>query len=141
MILRAAREFDLAIDPDTVRLFAEKARAISADVSDGYSAGHDHEIELEDEARDAYRDDGLAEEEEEDLTAEELRELIADLNVDETADLVALAFVGRGDFSADEWADAQAAARQRGNIRIAAYLMGMPMLGEWLEAGLEAIGA
>lgn len=141
MILRADREFDLAIDPDTVRLFAEKARAISADVSDGYSAGHDHEIELEDEARDAHRHDGLAEEEEEDLTAEELRELIADLNVDETTDLVALAFIGRGDFSADEWAEAQSAARQRGNRRIAAYLMGMPMLGEWLEAGLEAIGA
>ncbi|MGO4835197.1 DUF3775 domain-containing protein, partial [Rhizobiaceae sp. 2RAB30] len=85
--------------------------------------------------------DGLAEEEEENLTEEELRELIDDLNIDEAAELVALAWVGRGDYDAAEWADAVAEARQRGNKRTSSYLLGLPMLADYLEEGLEAIGA
>lgn len=135
------REWDLTIDPDTVRLFVLKAKAISAAVNEDYQDGGEHEIELDDQTHDGHHHDGLAEEEEEDLTAEELRELIGDLNVDEAAELVALVWVGRGDYDADEWAEAVAEASRRGNRRTASYLLGMPMLGEWLEAGLEAIGA
>ena len=41
------------------------------------------------------------------LTEEELKELIDDLNVDEAADLVAITWVGRGDFEAAEFEQAQ----------------------------------
>lgn len=75
------------------------------------------------------------------LTEEELRELINDLNVDEAAELIALAWVGRGDYDASEWKDAVRAARERTNKRTAKYLLGMPLLADWLEEGLEAIGA
>jgi hypothetical protein len=88
-----------------------------------------------------HHHDGLAEESSDNLTEEELRELIDDLNVDETAELVALVWVGRGDYDAAEWADALAAARERANKRTAKYLLGMPLLADWLEEGLEAIGA
>lgn len=71
----------------------------------------------------------------------ELRELINDLNVDEAAELIALAWVGRGDYDASEWADAVTAARERANKRTAKYLLGMPLLADLLEEGLEAIGA
>lgn len=136
------REWDLAIDPDTVRLFVLKAKAISAALSDDYRAGSEHEVELDDQSHDGHHHDGLAEEESEDLTARELRALIGDLNVDESAALIALAWIGRGDFDAAEWADAVAEAQERGAGRKAArYLMGMPMLGDWLEEGLEAMGA
>lgn len=136
------REWDLAIDPDTVRLFVLKAKAISAALSDDYRAGSEHEVELDDQSHDGHHHDGLAEEESEDLTARELRALIGDLNVDESAALIALAWIGRGDFDATEWADAVAEAQERGAGRKAArYLMGMPMLGDWLEEGLEAMGA
>ncbi len=133
-------EWDLAIDPDTVRLFVLKARAISAAINDDYEDGHDHEIEIVNDDSDSHHHDGLAEEEEENLTEKELRALIGDLNVDEAAELVALAWVGRGDFSAGEWSQAVADARQHGNKRTASYLLGMPMLGDWLEEGLEVIG-
>ena len=136
------KEWELTIDPDTVRLFVLKAKAIASGVSNDYEAGSEHEIELDDQSRDGHFHDGLAEEEEEDLTERELRALIGDLNVDEAAELIALAWIGRGDFDASEWSDAVAEARQRGQGRRASrYLLGMPMLGDWLEDGLEAIGA
>lgn len=141
MKLRANNDVDLGIAADTVRLFAEKARAIASGVTDDYEDGHEHEVEFEENGRDSHRHDGLVEEESEDMTEDELRSLINDLNVDEAAALVALAWIGRGDYSGDEWDDALAAARGRANTRTADYLLGMPLLGEWLEEGLEAVGA
>ena len=136
------KEWELTIDPDTVRLFILKAKAIAAGLSSDYEAGSEHEVELDEQSRDGHLHDGLAEEEEEDLTERELRALINDLNVDEAAELIALAWIGRGDFEAGEWDDVVAEARQRGQGRRASsYLLGMPMLGDWLEEGLEAIGA
>jgi hypothetical protein len=135
------REWELAIGPDTVRDFILKAKAISAAVNEDYADGSEHEVELDDNARDTHHHDGLAEEEAEDLRARELRALIADLNVDEAAELVALAWLGRGDYDAAEWSEALDEAKRRGNRRTAAYLLGMPLLGDYLEEGLEAIGA
>ncbi len=135
------KDWELTIGPDTVRLFIEKAKAISAAVNEDYADGQEHEVEFDGDGHDNHHHDGLAEEEAENLTAEELRELINDLNVDEAAELVALVWVGRGDYDAAEWAEALAAARERGNRRTSKYLLGMPMLGDYLEEGLEAIGA
>ena len=98
-------------------------------------------MELDGDAHANHHHDGLAEESTENLTEEELRELIADLNVDEAAELVALAWIGRGDYDASEWSDALAAARERADRRTAKYLLGMPQLADWLEEGLEALGA
>ncbi len=134
-------EWELAIDPDTVRMFILKAKAISAGVNDDYADGSEHEVELDAESHDSHHHDGLAEEKEEDLTEEELRELIDDLNVDESAELVALAWLGRGDFEVAEWQEGVEQARQRANKRTSSYLLGMPMLADYLEAGLEALGA
>lgn len=135
------KDWELTIGPDTVRLFIEKAKAISAAVNEDYDDGQEHEVEFDGDGRDNHHHDGLAEEEAENLTEEELRELINDLNVDEAAELVALVWVGRGDYDAAEWTEALAAARERGNRRTSKYLLGMPMLGDYLEEGLEAIGA
>jgi len=135
------REWALTIGPDTVRLFILKAKALSAALNDDYADGAEHEVEFDGDGHDRHRHDGLAEEEEEDLTREELRQLIGDLNVDEAAELIALAWIGRGDYLASEWTDALAAARERPHRRTAKYLLGMPMLADWLEEGLEAIGA
>ena len=134
-------DWELAISPETVRLFVLKARAISAALTDDYVAGNDREIELDDQSRDNHHHDGLMEEEADDLTSTELRELIADLNVDETAHLIALMWLGRGDYERAEWATAVDEARQRGRRKAADYLLGMPQLAEWLEDGLETLGA
>ena len=104
---RLEKEWELSIGPDTVRLFILKAKALSAAVNEDYADGAEHEVELDSEAHDNHHHDGLVEERSEDLTEEELRELINDLNVDEAAELVALAWVGRGDYDASEWGDAR----------------------------------
>lgn len=138
---RVEKEWELSIDPDTVRLFILKAKALSAGVNEDYDDGAEHEVEFDGDRHDSHHHDGLVEEASEDLTEEEFRELINDLNVDEAAELVALAWVGRGDYDASEWVEAVAAARERANRRTAKYLLGLPQLADWLEEGLEAIGA
>lgn len=135
------KEWELSIGPDTVRLLILKAKALSADLNDDYVDGAEHEVEFDGDWNDTHHHDGLAEEEAENLTEREFRALVGDLNIDEAAELVALAWLGRGDYDGSEWATAITAARDRVNRRTATYLLGMPMLGDWLEDGLEAIGA
>ena len=141
MTARKEPEYELTIDPETVRRFILKARAISSGVTSDYDDGHEHEIEVDGLLSDSHHHDGLAEEEEEDLTGEELRQLIDDLNVDEAAELVALAWIGRGDYDAVEFKVAAENARNSATQKTSKYLLGMPMLGDWLEEGLAAIGA
>lgn len=76
----------------------------------------------------------------EDTVEDELRAFIDSLNEDEQVELVALAWVGRGSFSADEWAEAVAEARRAHNDRTADYLLGMPLLSDYLLEGLAAFG-
>jgi hypothetical protein len=69
------------------------------------------------------------------------KRVIDDLNVDAQTELVALAWVGRGDFTAPaEWQDALQAARDRHNEHTAEYLLGMPLAADYLEDGLEQLG-
>ena len=76
-----------------------------------------------------------------DATYEEITQFMDALNEDEQIDLVALAWVGRDDFSMAEWDDAVAEARRAHDeyesISTAEYLLGMPLLAEYLEAGLS----
>ena len=74
------------------------------------------------------------------MAERELREFIGALNVDEQANLVALAWVGRGAFEAEDFAEAVSTAQQEASTPTAEYLMGMPHLAENLEYGLEQMG-
>jgi hypothetical protein len=58
------------------------------------------------------------------------------LNEDERMRLVALAWVGRGTYSKEEWREAIATAKSEHSRRTAEYLLGMPLLGDYLEDGL-----
>ena len=75
-----------------------------------------------------------------DPTLEELRGAIDGLDDDEIIDLVALAWVGRGDFERNEWSNARALATERHRRHSAAYLTGLPALGDYLEEGLATLG-
>jgi len=70
----------------------------------------------------------------------ELEQFIADLDEDETAALVALLWIGRGDFEAKDWEDAVAQARERRESPTATYLLGEPLLPDYLEDALAAFG-
>lgn len=78
-----------------------------------------------------------------DATEEELRDVIAGLNDDERADLIALVYVGRGDMEPEEWGAAVRLAREReasSSLSTADWLIGIPNLPDLLDEGLNALG-
>lgn len=70
----------------------------------------------------------------------ELVEFIRDLDVDEAAALVALSWIGRGDFEADDWRSAVASAHERREGPTWKYLIGMSLLPDYLQDALDAFG-
>lgn len=122
----------LTIDPDKVCHIIVKARAVSAKA----------EVIEEDPASNMAEDDmlevlagGI-----DDATGQEVAEFIAGLNVDEQCELVALAWIGRGSFIKEEWREALREARHAHNERTAEYLLGLPLLGDYLADGLAEFG-
>lgn len=75
-----------------------------------------------------------------DSTRTEVAEFIAALNVDEQANLVALAWVGRGSYSADEFEEAVEMAKNERVNKTEDYLLGIPLLADYLEDGLDKMG-
>jgi hypothetical protein len=49
-------------------------------------------------------------------------------------------WVGRGDYEVDEWDTAVAQAAESANDRTADYLIGTPLLGDFLAEGLSLLG-
>lgn len=105
------------------------------------------ELESEDEGMDADASNAtddrfvsvLTEEAFETIRAE-ISSFIDNMDEEEQAELVSLAWIGRGDFSADEWDDAMREARARREGPTSAYLIGLPLLSSYLENGLGEFG-
>jgi hypothetical protein len=118
------------INPDKVCHIIFKARQfdVKEEVSDPDSGSN-------------AADDGMTdvlEDTDNDPVRSELVAYIRGMDVDEQLDLVALAWIGRGTYSAEEWKDARATARSEHNNRTAQYLLGLPLLGDYLSEGLAA---
>ncbi len=75
-----------------------------------------------------------------DVIYQELKSIIGDLEPDQQISLVALMWVGRGDFSADEWESSLATAQDNWNERTADYLIATPLVSDYLEEGLSQLG-
>jgi hypothetical protein len=119
----------LDISPTKVGFVIIKAREYAAKVGawdDSETSDHDAESILEDFADDS--------------TAAELRGFIRDLNEDEQASLVALTWIGRGSFAPEELDEALETARSEHVNRTEDYLLGMPLLPDHLEEGLDKLG-
>jgi hypothetical protein len=76
----------------------------------------------------------------EDPTYQELKGFLESLNRDEYVDLLALVWLGRGDYAADEWDEVVKEAHATVDKKAADYLLGIPLLGDFLEEGLNALG-
>ena len=75
-----------------------------------------------------------------DATEAELRAFIGGLNVDEKASLVAVMWIGRGTYDAEELEEAMQTARDEATTPTADYLLGVPLLADYLEDGLTQLG-
>jgi hypothetical protein len=73
-------------------------------------------------------------------TEEELRDAIDGLGPPERHELLALMWLGRGDYDADSWPDALREARESTIASVTDYLVGTPLLGDYLEEGASALG-
>lgn len=70
----------------------------------------------------------------------ELRAFIDRISVDGQAELVAIMWIGRDSFDAQDWDEAVATARAEASTPCADYLIGTPHLSDHLENGLDALG-
>ncbi len=75
-----------------------------------------------------------------DLTLQEARLAIEDLEPDQQICLVALMWLGREDYDLSEWEEALREARDQWTGRTAEYLLATPLVADYLEAGLSEHG-
>ena len=117
---------DLSISPEKVFFIIAKSRQ-----AESSAAGLEG---------DAESDDDMPQDHSGRTARAELSGFIRDLNEDEQVDLVALMWLGRGDGDIENFRDLRAQAAQAHNNRTAAYLIGTPMLADYLDEAMEAFG-
>lgn len=121
-------DFDLGISLEIVATIVDLANAVQ-DAQEGLLSGEDDEDEEDDD------------DEEDEISEEMLTDYIDELNEEQQMALVALAWVGRGDYEPEDWAEALKLAAER-NTRgnASAYLSGLEGLGDLLTEGAGAFG-
>jgi len=122
----------LSIDLDTIQFIIDRAREFH--VKESVSIPEEPISPADDWARQVLADHAG------DPTYAELAATIDDLEPDQQIELVALMWLGRGDFDIEEWDDAVAQARSAYNGRTADYLIATPMLPDYLSEAVELHG-
>ena len=118
----------LEISPEKVARVIIRAREIDVKVARWDTPGDDADADTILESRSS------------DGTEAELRSYISDLNDDEKASLVALMWIGRDTYEPEDLAEAIATAKAEATAPTEDYLLGVPLLSDYLEAGLEKLG-
>ncbi|HEY3795251.1 MAG TPA: DUF3775 domain-containing protein [Bradyrhizobium sp.] len=123
---------ELAISPEKVCYIAAKAREF--DVKDVVTDPGDSSNATDDAMRSVLEDHN------DDPVVQEISAAIFGMSEDEQIDLVTLVWLGRGDGAIGDWQDLHAEAARAHNKRTASYLLGIPLLSDYLEEGLAAFG-
>jgi len=120
----------LRINPETVCFVIVKARELDVKVAP----------EELDDASDEDVMNRVLEDYADDPTFEELKSFLESLNDEELEDLVGLTWLGRDDYSADDWPDLLAEVQDVREKHTVEYLLGTPLLADYLEEGLAQFG-
>ena len=75
-----------------------------------------------------------------DTVYQEVASFIEALNDDERVGLVAVTWIGRGTFESEDLEEAITTARDEAVNKTSDYLLGIPLLADYLEEGLEKLG-
>jgi len=122
----------LTISPEKVCFIIVKAKEFDAkDEVTEPDPGSNPSDDMDIEVLEAHEDDPVV---------EEITSLVNSLSEDEQIDLVALMWLGRDDYSADDWPMVRQEAARAHNRRTAEYLLGTPLVGDFLEEGLSMLG-
>jgi hypothetical protein len=130
---------ELRISPEKVCFIVMRARQYEAKegASELGEGSNPSDQGIEDEA--AYLD--VLDDDADDATEEELRDAIASLNEDEKLDLIALMWLGReDDATVDDWDETLSEVADSQDTPAEDYLMGTPLLAEYLDEGLAKFG-
>lgn len=122
---------EVELNRDTIQFLIDKAHE--------FHTRDDVSFDEEPEAADEDWSRQVAEDFSDDPYYQELRTTIDDLEPDQQVSLVALMWVGRGDFGPEEWRDALKHAGNSWNTHTADYLIGTAMLADYLADGLEQL--
>jgi hypothetical protein len=125
---------NLSIPLETLTYIIEKAREFDVEVPPVLT--DDGSNPIDDEAGDTT----ILEDRIDNPTMEELTAALDQLNDDQRDEIVALTWLGRGDFTKDDWQDAVDAAHDRHNGEETRYLLGTPLLADYLEEGAAQLG-
>lgn len=118
----------LQVNPDVIQRLVDLARQI--DIREFTGIPEDPEVQ-------ALSAEVVALTEQEfDSTTNEFRSIISDLDPEQQQQVVALFRLGRGDYAYEEWEGALAEAREDWNVNTADYLLGHPMLSDYLTNGM-----
>ena len=123
---------ELAISAEKVRFLIEKTWEF--DVKEGASDPDSGSNGADDHMVDVLEDDGG------DPVVREITGFINAMTEDEQIDLVALMRLGRGDGMIDEWDDLRREAADGYDRNTASYLLGEPLVSDYLAEGLDAFG-
>ena len=122
---------ELSVSLETVCRLIVRAREMEAQVPGLTADEGEDPLDADDEF--AVMDD-----ETNTVIEEEMAAALDDLADDQIAEVLALAWIGRGTYDASEWDEALEEANDRGGETPAEQLMEMPMLAGYLDAGLAA---
>ena len=121
----------LDLNPETVERIIDRAHQ--------YQTRDSMREDLDDDAADLSTIDDKEFHNPDDPVYGELKSVIDDLEPDQQVRLVALMWLGRGDFDVDDWDQALSRAGEAWNDRTAEYLVHTPLLADYLSNGLEQI--
>jgi len=127
-----AETTELSISPEKLCFIVEKAREF--DVKDVVTDPGDSSNPTDDAML------AVLEDHKDDPVVQELTAVIQSMSEDEQIDLVALAWLSRGDGSVEDWPELRAEAARAHNRRTAAYLLGIPLLADFLEEAMDQFG-
>ena len=123
---------ELTISVEKVGFLIEKMREF--DVKEGSTDPDSGSNGADDDMIDVLADNGG------DPVVREISGFIGAMSEDEKIDLVALMRLGRGDGTIEEWDDLRREAADGRNNRTTAYLLGEPLVSDYLAEGLDEFG-
>lgn len=122
----------LDLNPDTVCFIIDKAREFHAK----------EEVSIP-EVPNSPADDWALQvlaDHQDDLSYQELYAVLVDLEPDQRYQLLALMWLGRGDYTLEEWSEAVAEAEDNYSEYLMESLIATPFVADYLTEGLELMG-
>lgn len=128
------RRFMLNVNPETVCFIISRTREFQA------KEGVTFPEELVPGSENEYDWLQILADHKDDMMYKEAYSAIEDLEPDQKIELLALMYLGRGDYDAEDWQGARMEAKNNLPSDLTEYLFAKPQIAYYLDKGLEMLG-